>query len=148
MENRADIIEQRMNNFKGTMEQIRQLVMEQQSRPQVTMEEIRRFIQEQPARSHGRHKRQRLCSDNDDTEEEGSDRSTISLESRPRHHRHVGEIRPQFFGTRRRVEILMFKGDDAYGWLIRIERYFHLNGVRVQDKLDAVVLAMEDKALN
>lgn len=60
MENRADVIEQRMNNFEGTMEQIRQLVMEQQSRPQASLEEIRRFIQEQPARSHERHKRQRL----------------------------------------------------------------------------------------
>ena len=31
---------------------------------------------------------------------------------------------------------------------MRIERYFRLNEVCVQDKMDAVVLALEDKALN
>ncbi|CAI8612716.1 unnamed protein product [Vicia faba] len=51
-------------------------------------------------------------------------------------------------GSRRRLEIPIFKGEDTYGWYVRVERYFNLNGVRVRDKLDAVVLAMEDKALN
>jgi hypothetical protein len=46
------------------------------------------------------------------------------------------------------LEIPIFKGDDAYGWLVRIERYFRLNGVRVHEKLDAAVIALEDKALN
>ncbi|MCI25447.1 hypothetical protein A2U01_0046638, partial [Trifolium medium] len=45
------------------------------------------------------------------------------------------------------VEQILFKGEDAYGWLVRIERY-RLNGVHTQDKVDAVILAMEDKALN
>ncbi|MCI34501.1 hypothetical protein A2U01_0055721, partial [Trifolium medium] len=35
---------------------------------------------------------------------------------------------------------------DAYGWLVRVERYFRLNEVRMQDKVDTVVLAMEEKA--
>jgi hypothetical protein len=46
------------------------------------------------------------------------------------------------------LEIPIFKGDDAYGWLVRIERYFRLNGVRVHEKLDAAVIALEEKALN
>jgi hypothetical protein len=32
--------------------------------------------------------------------------------------------------------------------LVRIERYFRLNEVRVHEKLDAAVIALEDKALN
>ncbi|KAI5420053.1 hypothetical protein KIW84_044011 [Lathyrus oleraceus] len=137
-----------MDNLEGTMEQIRQLVMEQQSRPQVTLEQIQQLIQEQHARNHVRHKRLRGRGYEDDEDGEGSERSTISQESRPRHRRHGGGSGTILFGSRRRLEIPIFKGEDAYGWLVRIERYFHLNGVRVRDKLEAVVLAMEDKALN
>ena len=46
------------------------------------------------------------------------------------------------------MEIPVFKGDDAYGWLVRVERYFRLNEVREHDKVDAVMIAMEDRALN
>lgn len=148
MENRVDIIEQRMNNLEGTMEQIRQLVMEQQSRPQVTVEQIRQLIQEQPARNHVRHGRLLERGYEDDEEGEGSERSTISREPRRRHRRHGGGSRTKLFESRRMLEIPIFKGEDAYGWLVRIERYFHLNGVRVHDKLEATMLAMEDKALN
>lgn len=42
----------------------------------------------------------------------------------------------------------MFKGDDAHGWLVRVHRYFRINNVRERDKLDAVVITMEDMALN
>lgn len=147
MENRVDMIEQRMDRFEGTMEQIRQLLMEQQSTPQVTVEQIRQLIQEQSGRNHGRNGRPRRRGE-DDEEEEESDRSTISRESRPRQHRHGGGSGSRFFGSRQRLEIPIFKGEDAYGWLVRVERYFQLNGVRVRDKLEAVVLALEDKALN
>lgn len=51
-------------------------------------------------------------------------------------------------GSGRRLEIPIFKGEDAYGWLVRVERYFYLNGVRMRDTLDDVVLAMEDKTFN
>lgn len=147
MENRIDTIEQRMNNFEGTMEQIRQLVLEQQSRSQVTVDQIRQLIQEQPTRNQVRNGRPR-GGEYDDDEEEGSERSTISRDSRSRHRRHGGGNGFRFLGSKRRLEIPIFKGEDAYGWLVRVERYFHLNGVKVRDKLDAVVLAMEDKALN
>lgn len=131
MENRVDMIERRMDRFEGTMEQIRQLLMEQQSTPQVTVEQIRQLIQEQSGRNHGRNGRPRRRGEDDDEEEEKSDRSTISRESRPRHHRHGGGSGSRFFGSRQRLEIPIFKGEDAYGWLVRVERYFQLNGVRV-----------------
>jgi hypothetical protein len=59
-----------------------------------------------------------------------------------------GSHTQRYHGNRRKLEIPIFKGDDAYGWLVRIERYFRLNGVRVHEKLDAAVIALEEKALN
>lgn len=48
----------------------------------------------------------------------------------------------------RKLKIPIFRGDDAYGWIVRAERYFKLNMVDDEDKLDAVVIALDDKALN
>ncbi|PNY09505.1 hypothetical protein L195_g006058, partial [Trifolium pratense] len=44
--------------------------------------------------------------------------------------------------------IPQWEEDDAQGWLICVNRYFQLNEVREQDKVDAVVIALEDRALN
>ncbi|KAJ1415931.1 Peroxidase, active site [Sesbania bispinosa] len=48
----------------------------------------------------------------------------------------------------RRLEILLFSGDDAYGWVNRVERYFNLKGVLEQERLQAVMVAMEGKTLS
>jgi uncharacterized coiled-coil protein SlyX len=129
MESRVDAIEQRVGNVEETVEQIRQLVLEQQARPQPRQ-----------GRPLGRR-------DQNFDDEEGSDKSRVSEESRPRHRYQNGGHGPGFYGGKRRLEIPVFKGEDAYGRLVRIERYFRLNEVCVHDKMDAVVLAMEDKAL-
>ncbi|XP_058755088.1 uncharacterized protein LOC131628242 [Vicia villosa] len=147
MENRVDSVEQRMNTFEGTLEQIRLMVLEQQARPHVTAEQIRQIILEQPRRNHGRNGRPPRGG-YDEEEEEESDRSSLSRESQHRYRRNRGEGRSRFFGSRRRLEIPLFKGEDAYGWLVKIERYFLLNEVRTKDKLDVAMMAMEDRALN
>ncbi|GAU13154.1 hypothetical protein TSUD_112140, partial [Trifolium subterraneum] len=146
MENRIDSLENRMSsmeismgNLNGTMEQIRQMVFEHQAQPQITMDQIREIMQEQRSLRHRHHR-------HDDGDE--SDSSTASVESRPRHRRHNDGHGSGLFGGRRRIEIPVFKGEDAYGWLVRVERYFRICEVRTRDKLDAVVLAMEDRALN
>lgn len=46
MENHVELIEQWRGNMEASMEQIRQLVLDQQSRPQVTVDQIRQLIQE------------------------------------------------------------------------------------------------------
>ncbi|GAU29071.1 hypothetical protein TSUD_278270 [Trifolium subterraneum] len=117
---RADALELRMGNIENALGEIRSLLQEQV----------------QPRRRQGRPRR-RLSFREDD---EGSDDSRVSGESRPRV--------PKYQGGRRKLEIPIFKGDDAFGWLVRIERYFRLNEVRVHEKLDAAVIALEDKALN
>ncbi|KAJ1382980.1 hypothetical protein SESBI_43795 [Sesbania bispinosa] len=37
----------------------------------------------------------------------------------------------------RKLEIPLFSGDDAYGWVNRVERYFNLKGVLEQERLQA-----------
>ncbi|KAI5444494.1 variant 2, tripeptidyl-peptidase II Tpp2 [Lathyrus oleraceus] len=133
-----------MGNMEVSMEQIRQLVLDQQSRPQVTVDQIHQIIQEQRTRLHRRKGRE----DRRDDDGEGSAFSSESGESRPRHRYHNDNQRGKIFEGRRRLEIPIFKGEDAYGWLVRVERYFRLHEIRTQDKVDAVVLAMEDRALN
>ncbi|CAH9066959.1 unnamed protein product [Cuscuta europaea] len=64
--------------------------------------------------------------------------------SRTPHHLRIGE--PVYTGTK--VDLPLFDGEDAYGWLIRVERYFKLNQVSDNDKVEVVLIAMADKALN
>jgi len=47
----------------------------------------------------------------------------------------------------RKLEIPVFEGTDAYGWLNRVERYFELKGMIENEKVQAVMVAMEGKAL-
>ncbi|GKD35000.1 putative mitochondrial protein, partial [Tanacetum coccineum] len=39
-------------------------------------------------------------------------------------------------------------GEDAYGWIYRVERYFEIQGIPQQEQLRAVVLCMEGEALS
>lgn len=48
----------------------------------------------------------------------------------------------------RKLELPVFSGDDAYSWIVHAERFFKLHSVADDEKLDVVVVALEDKALN
>jgi hypothetical protein len=54
---KLDSIEQKLGNIETKLEQIRQMVLEQQSRPAVTVEQIRQLIQEQSAHRNRRQGR-------------------------------------------------------------------------------------------
>ena len=41
----------------------------------------------------------------------------------------------------------IFEGEDPMGWLTKIEKYFRLQAVREEDKLEAVMIAMDGEAL-
>ena len=47
----------------------------------------------------------------------------------------------------RKIELPVFFGEDAYGWLTCVERYFHINEVDDIDKLELVLVALEREAL-
>ncbi|CAH9131947.1 unnamed protein product [Cuscuta epithymum] len=49
--------------------------------------------------------------------------------------------------THRKVDLPLFQGEDAFGWLVRIERYFRLNNTEEEEKIEVAVVAMEGKAL-
>lgn len=43
--------------------------------------------------------------------------------------------------------MLIFEGEDAYGWVYRVECYFTINGLSEMEKLMAAVLRLEGKPL-
>jgi len=48
----------------------------------------------------------------------------------------------------RKLDIPVFIGEDAYGWTNRLERYFRLKEVTEDERMQAVLIALEGKALN
>ncbi|XP_025981686.1 uncharacterized protein [Glycine max] len=48
----------------------------------------------------------------------------------------------------RRLEIPIFAGEDVFGWMHRLERYFLLKNVTEDEKMQATVMALEGKALS
>lgn len=106
------------------------------------MRELRELLMQQRARrrTRGRSRTRRGSM----SAGEGSRGSWASSPSRQRE-----EVRVPVFDPRgRKMEVPIFNGDDAYAWIVRVERYFRLNEVLDEDKLNAVVLALEDRALN
>ena len=47
----------------------------------------------------------------------------------------------------RKLKMLIFEGEDAYGWVYRVECYFTTNRLSEMEKLMAAVLCLEGKAL-
>ena len=45
------------------------------------------------------------------------------------------------------MKLLVFSGEDAYGWLVRVERFFRVNAVEDYDKMELVLVAFEGEAL-
>lgn len=46
------------------------------------------------------------------------------------------------------MELPLFDGEDALGWIVRIERYFSINGVEGDERMELVLVALEGRALN
>ena len=47
----------------------------------------------------------------------------------------------------RKLKMLIFESEDAYGWVYRVERYFAINGLSEGEKLMAAALCLEGKTL-
>lgn len=45
------------------------------------------------------------------------------------------------------LDLPIFAGDDAYGWVVCIEHYFPINGVDDDEKVELALVAMEGEAL-
>ncbi|CAH9075070.1 unnamed protein product, partial [Cuscuta epithymum] len=90
--------------------------------------------------SHHHHQSRRA------TSSEGSENS--SDYSPPRNHPHRHRRHDHHRRTERKIELPLFNGADAGGWLMRMNRYFRLNRTEEEEKIDVAVLAMEDQALS
>ena len=52
------------------------------------------------------------------------------------------------FSSFRKLDMPLFSGEDPLGWIFRVERYFKVNRVVENEKIDAAVLCFENRALN
>lgn len=43
--------------------------------------------------------------------------------------------------SHRKLELPLFEGDDPLGWIFKVERYFSVNGVEEQEKVDAAIVS-------
>ena len=48
----------------------------------------------------------------------------------------------------RKLKMPVFEGEDAYGWIYRVERYFEIQGIPPQEQLLAAAVCMEGEALS
>nr|GEV16166.1 ankyrin repeat-containing protein [Tanacetum cinerariifolium] len=48
----------------------------------------------------------------------------------------------------RKLKMPIFEGEDVYGWIYRMERYFHIQGLEARDQLTAAELCLEGQALS
>lgn len=48
----------------------------------------------------------------------------------------------------RKLEIPVFEGGEAYNWLVKVERYFKIHGIEEDEMLEAVIIALDGRALN
>ncbi|CAH9106693.1 unnamed protein product [Cuscuta epithymum] len=52
---------------------------------------------------------------------------------------------PRYERTRRKMDLLVFNGSEAYDWIIKVERFYPLNQVAAEKKVELVVIAMEER---
>ncbi|XP_020693720.1 uncharacterized protein LOC110107714 [Dendrobium catenatum] len=48
----------------------------------------------------------------------------------------------------RKLKMLIFEGENTYGWIYKVERYFAVNGLTEEEKLTTAGLCLEGKALS
>lgn len=48
----------------------------------------------------------------------------------------------------RKLELLVFNGEDPIGWIFRAEKYFLVNHISKNEKMEAVAVCMERTALS
>lgn len=129
MENRMENVEKNVTDMMSVVDELRQLMLQQNRR-----------------RSRGRSKtpRRRHRSGSQNSSLSGDDsrssRSTSLRRDDASPKRHVR--------TGRKIDLPVFNGEDAYGWIVRVERFFRLNDVDDTEKVKLLVVAMEDRALN
>lgn len=57
-------------------------------------------------------------------------------------------VEEQEMNSCRRIELLVFLGEDIIGWLFRVEQYFTINRTPEEKKVGEVVICLEGKAIN
>lgn len=129
MEHRIENVERNVTEMRTVVDQLRELMLHQERR-------------RSRGRSHTPRRRHR-------TEGRVSDPSPD--DSRSSHSvvfRHNDDSPRRRIRTGRKIDLPLFNGEDAHGWIVRVERFFSLNHIDDGEKVKLLVIAMEDRALN
>ena len=85
--------------------------------------------------------------DDSRSQRDGESQEESDEDSDPSEARWNGDRRPQRVEVSRKMDLPIFSGADAYGWLVRVERYFRVAQIGPRDRLDLALVAMEGEAL-
>ncbi|CAH9109958.1 unnamed protein product [Cuscuta epithymum] len=108
------------------------------------LEDIRELLR----RKHRHHSRGRSTNSKTSARQGSSDSRSVSGSHRSTSSRPIDNHRSWMEKSGRKVDLPLFNGNDAYGWTIKVERFFKLNQIDDEEKVDLVTLAMEGRALN
>lgn len=140
--------DERFEKLEQDIQAMRLSTEESRRNTDAKFDELKKLLTRPPRRrgrppSPRRHRKKEDSGGGEETEDEGDGHQTEEESSRDstpvrRNHRVRG----------RKLEIPVFDGGEAYNWLVKVERYFLINGVEEDEMLDAVIIALDGKALN
>ncbi|CAH9097472.1 unnamed protein product [Cuscuta epithymum] len=114
-------------------------------------EEARRdmeMLREMMMNKFAHRSRERSSTSKSSAKQGSSDSGSSTGNYRSTSKRHFDDHRSWNEKSGRKVDLPLFNGTDAYGWTIKVERFFKLNKIVEEDKLELVTLAMEGRVLN
>ncbi|KAF7814687.1 Retrotransposable element Tf2 [Senna tora] len=133
MEGRVETMEKEMDTLKVDMMQMKEMMLMMKD----TLERVEKKVDKGGERDHSEGSGAQGEGDKEKDSEEVNDKAKDS-----------GEANDGDGSRHRKLELPIFEGDEAIGWLFKVERYFSLNKMSDDEKLEAVAVCMEGKALN
>ncbi|KAF7810715.1 Retrovirus-related Pol polyprotein from transposon 17.6 [Senna tora] len=137
MESRVENVEKELGVFKEDLTQVKEVMMMMKD----TLERLERKVdkggehdQSEGSGAHGEGEKEK---DSEEVNNKDKDKD------KGREEVNDGDNRKY-----RKLELPLFEGDDAVGWLFRVERYFSINRMKDEEKLEAVAVCLEGRALN
>ncbi|KAF7802354.1 Retrotransposable element Tf2 [Senna tora] len=133
MESRVENVEKEIGVFREDLTQVKEVMMIMKD----TLERLERKVDKggerelsEGSRAHGDGEKEK---DSDEVNDKAKEKEGVNDDDSNKY---------------RKLELPLFDGDDAVGWLFRVERYFSINRMKDEDKLEAMAVCLEGRALN
>ncbi|KAF7812804.1 Retrotransposable element Tf2 [Senna tora] len=133
MESRVENVEKEIRMFREDLTQVKEAMMIMKD----TLERLERKVdkggEHELSEGSGAHGDGEKEKDSDEVNDKAKEKESVNDDDSNKY---------------RKLELPLFDGDDAVGWLFRVERYFSINRMKDEDKLEAVAVCLEGRALN